>query len=476
MSSVLELLAACCLLPAACCLLPAACCCCCHGCCWHFLQYLAGVIAKLPVDFPDSVSATFNWLASAWSIAFGSHASLDCLLTPTHGVRTSAQAGYKGLITLLLPVLFLVVTVVLQGVWWLAWPLYTKAAVQAVKCVITHPFITRRGMASWFGDGVFLAQPRARQEVWFMHMQARLRRHPSLWEYLCMRWTVTVLVVYFFFFPSIARVAVGMFACQAVCGERYWVLDMAQSCPMDHPNSEHGRWAFGIGVPAIVFIVAMPLLIVAVLWAAAHRQLLQEEWFMQKFGFMYSDYEVHQEREAPLRALISRDVSTFASWCRHRMALVWDAVIHVQTVALMFISVYGMMIHEYYQVLILTVVFGFYLILVVWLRPFRVHANQRLQAASTAVLFGTSLCMLTFIEPDGLDAQQQQGYDKGKNAMGVVVLVVNALFVVIAVALLVASAVHLAKRTLRSEDAEQQGVDGRGDAGDTGNEGGEGAA
>uniref|UniRef100_A0A383WGN2 Uncharacterized protein n=1 Tax=Tetradesmus obliquus TaxID=3088 RepID=A0A383WGN2_TETOB len=78
----------------------------------------------------------------------------------------------------------------------------------------------------------------------------------------------------------------------------------------------------------------------------------------------------------------------------------------------MFISVYGLMIHEYYQVLILTVVFGIYLISVVWLRPFRVHANQQLQAASTAVLFSTSLCMLTFIEPQGLDAEQQQGYEK----------------------------------------------------------------
>uniref|UniRef100_A0A383W129 TRP C-terminal domain-containing protein n=1 Tax=Tetradesmus obliquus TaxID=3088 RepID=A0A383W129_TETOB len=123
----------------------------------------------------------------------------------------------------------------------------------------------------------------------------------------------------------------------------------------------------------------------------------------------------------------------------------------------MFVSVYGMKMHEYYQVLILTVVFGAYLLLVVLLRPFRVHANQRLQAASTALLLITSLCMLTFIKPDGLDEQQQRGYEGRKTAMGVVVRAVNALFVAVGLALLVASAVQLARRTLRNEQAEHQG-------------------
>ncbi|WIA42623.1 hypothetical protein OEZ86_008596 [Tetradesmus obliquus] len=87
----------------------------------------------------------------------------------------------------------------------------------------------------------------------------------------------------------------------------------------------------------------------------------------------------------------------------------------------------------------------------------RVHANQRLQAASTALLLIKSLCMLTFIKPDGLDEQQQRGYEGRKTAMGVVVLAVNALFVAVGLALLVASAVQLARRTLRNEQAEQQG-------------------
>ncbi|WIA22184.1 hypothetical protein OEZ85_004518 [Tetradesmus obliquus] len=194
-------------------------------------------------------------------------------------------------------------------------------------------------------------------------------------------------------------------------------------------------------------------------WLAAHKQMLQQPRFMERFGFLYSDYEVHLKQQAAADgARMFRDVRAFASWCRHRTTLVWDAVIHLQTVALMFISVYGMMMHEYYQVLILTVVFGIYLILVVWLRPFRVHANQQLQAASTAVLFSTSLCMLTFIKPDGLDAQQQKGYEKVKDAMGVVVLAVNALFVAIGLVLLVTSAIKLAKKTLSKEqEAEQQG-------------------
>uniref|UniRef100_A0A383WE46 Uncharacterized protein n=1 Tax=Tetradesmus obliquus TaxID=3088 RepID=A0A383WE46_TETOB len=52
-----------------------------------YAQYFAGVIAKLPLEFPTSVSATFGWLGAAWSNAFGSHSSLDCLLTPAHAAH-----------------------------------------------------------------------------------------------------------------------------------------------------------------------------------------------------------------------------------------------------------------------------------------------------------------------------------------------------------------------------------------------------
>jgi hypothetical protein len=285
--------------------------------------------------------------------------------------------------------------------------------------------------------------------MWFMQMKARQRQHVSLREYLSMRSTVTVLVVCFLFFPSIARVGVGMFACQPECQGSYWVLDMAKSCPGYDADSAHGRWAFGVAVPAVLFIVVMPLLLVAVLWTAAHRQLLKEHWFIQKFGFMYSDYEVHIGQQDVLHdAQNASSLRAFASWCRHRAILVWDAVIHGQTVALMCISVYGMMIHEYYQVLILTIVFGSCLILVVWVRPFKVHVNQQLQAASTAMLFGTSLCMLTFVQPAGLDKKQLDSYIAVKDAMGWLVLVFNALFVAVGVVLLVVSAVQLVRRML----------------------------
>jgi hypothetical protein len=69
------------------------------------------------------------------------------------------------------------------------------------------------------------------------------------------------------------------------------------------------------------------------------------------------------------------------------------------------------------------------------------------------MLFSTSLCMLTFIKPDGLDTQQKDGYDAAKKAMGWVVLTVNLLFVVVGVALLVTSVVQLVRKILRNQDA-----------------------
>jgi hypothetical protein len=53
------------------------------------LQYMAGVIVKLPISFPESVSTVFGKLGAAWSNVFGSHASLDCLLTPPDTPRKS---------------------------------------------------------------------------------------------------------------------------------------------------------------------------------------------------------------------------------------------------------------------------------------------------------------------------------------------------------------------------------------------------
>jgi hypothetical protein len=418
------------------------------------LQYLAGVIAKLQLDFPGSISTTFGGLGAVWSNAFGSHTSLHCFFTTAdaqHGTGWASQAGLKGVITLLMPAVLLAVTVMLQVVWLLLWPSYTTAVMHAVRCIINHPCIKREVVGKWLGSSAFLAQPRARQELWFMRMKARLRRHPSLWEYLCMRFAVTVLVVCFFFFPSIARVGVGMFACHTVCGASYWVLDMTQICSLRSRGSV--PLAFVADVPAVLFSVALPLLIVTVLWTAAHRRLLQKDWFLQNFGFLYSDYEVHLDPQvSPGVALMSRNWRALAHWCRQGTSLVWDAVIHLQTMILMFVSVYGMMLHEYYQVLILTAVFGIYLLSVFWVRPFRVHPNQQLQAASSAVLFGTSLCMMVFVEPAGLDLQQQEGYKTAKEATGYVVLAVNLLFVACGVALLLASVVHLARRVLCSED------------------------
>jgi hypothetical protein len=132
------------------------------------LQYLAGVIAKLPVQFPPSVSTTFGALGAAWSNAFGCHACLDCLLTPPSGERTAEQAGVKGLITLLIPLLLLVVTVLLQMVWWFAWLYYIKAVMRVLRCVTRQPWMDRAVMKKWFGSGAFLAQPRSRQETGFI--------------------------------------------------------------------------------------------------------------------------------------------------------------------------------------------------------------------------------------------------------------------------------------------------------------------
>lgn len=113
----------------------------------------------------------------------------------------------------------------------------------------------------------------------------------------------TAIVLVFFFLPSLLRTAYGMFACVYLDSPpstalqtrqtffrfdavgRYWLLDTDQHCF----ERLHRGWALGLGIPLLLLLCgAGPLGIIGFLWL--RRNNLQETYYLQHFGFLYSSY------------------------------------------------------------------------------------------------------------------------------------------------------------------------------------------
>jgi hypothetical protein len=152
---------------------------------------------------------------------------------------------------------------------------------------------------------------------------------------------------------------------------------------------------------------------------------------------MYSDYKTdHVGRQQQVAdetgrypGPAMRYLLTLQQWVQHHLILVWDAVIHIQTILLVCVSVIGMLLHEYYQTLILAAVFGMYLMLIAWLRPFRNPHVQRLQCLSSATLFVSCLLVLFLIPPDYMDTRQSNFYRGLQPDIGQLLIAINVTFV-----------------------------------------------
>jgi hypothetical protein len=218
----------------------------------------------------------------------------------------------------------------------------------------------------------------------------------------------------------------------------------------------------GLGVPALLFCVVVPLFMVVFLSHAARINRLDEEYFREYYGFLYSDYRFTKD-VGSMSAAEGRLAKLFII-LNHRVNLVWGAVIHCQTMLLVVASVLGRIWHEFYQVLVVSGLLVAFLVLIVLLRPFRRNTTQWLQQMSTAVLCATCLSIMAFVKPDGMDARQIDGSNKASKAVAIWVLVINISFLIITVLLLFYCAIRqLFKKT--ADDASSRGaLGGRGAA------------
>eukprot|EP00775_Hariotina_reticulata_P004673 gene4673-4927_t len=324
-----------------------------------FVQYLA-ILGSARVSWPHTMNFVFVAVSYLLSSCTSQVISLDCIF-PRH---LSMPAGIaRGLVYLLLP---LVVAMAVTVVFILAW--CRRALYQA------------------------------------LHKRACMKLGP----WLAVRLPVILLVVFYFFYPSLVHTAWSAFACfpidvapsgpyaaYAVANATggYWVGSMDTVCWAGY----HKVWALAVCLPfVLLFCVVVP----AAIYLTLHlynTNAFSSSSFQQNFGFLFRNFK-------PKR-------------------FYWEAVVAVQTVVLVCIYVFGHVVGVYYQMVMFTVVFVCSLVIHLLFKPFAFDQLQHIQLMSSGCLCFTSFVALTMFEVNG-----QEGSAHYREVAGALVLALNAAF------------------------------------------------
>jgi hypothetical protein len=349
-----------------------------------YFQYVL-LLGSSTVDWPRSISAVFSGLGWVLSSCTGQVMSLDCILAGLGGLHVPL-AMKRQLVYLFTPFAMMLA---LAFVYSFAWSV--SAVVHYAKR--RYSLCSLAAFNAWMGA----------------------------------RMPIIVLVVLFFYFPSLVRVSWSLFACFPVDqpGEGpypqyqvkpgvFFTLDMSQQCW----QGWHKTWALALGIPLVtIFCLGMPAGVGLLLWHNRHRTHLPD--FRQHCGFLYR---------------------TFRPGC-----FCYEAVVAFTTVCLAAISVFSTVIGPYYECVLFTVVFAAALVLQIWLRPFAFDRLHYMQLAASGCLLVTSFVTLTFFNMDR-DRDTSATY---KEVMGGIILGINGVFVLYCIVCIVLLAHGMVRRLLQ---------------------------
>jgi hypothetical protein len=240
--------------------------------------------------------------------------------------------------------------------------------------------------------------------------QGDVVRHTSQ---LVRKLPVTVMVLGYYSYPTLARVAFSFFACldidkplsalsdvpvgaTAPLSHRwgYWVSSIDQKCFAGY----HLGWSLGLGVPfVLLWCVLVPVAMGVGLYLSKGR--VNDASFREHFGFLYRTYKPE------------------CMW--------WEAVWVARTVVLTLISVFAFPMQRYFSVLSLLLVFWASAALQLYFRPYAHDTLHHMHLVSTACLAATTLGALAMF---AYDIQESTAYAL-RIAITVLVFVINLAFV-----------------------------------------------
>jgi hypothetical protein len=222
------------------------------------------------------------------------------------------------------------------------------------------------------------------------------------------------IVVTFFFLPSITRTVFSLYACISIdqpADEPYspraqgwfWIHDTDQPCLAGW----HRTLALVLGIPVSIFICLVPIGILALMLHPRSR--LDDPQFVRHYYFLIQDYKP-----------------------KYRY---WEAVVSVQTISLVAVSVFCFTLGPYYQALTLNVLLAAFALLLVLVQPLAHKQAMAVALASLLCLFLTSYTALTFAQHGILGVSAGSNQQKTAELlaipmyMGAVVVVINFVYI-----------------------------------------------
>jgi len=214
-----------------------------------------------------------------------------------------------------------------------------------------------------------------------------------------------VMSVVFMFLPTWVNTVLSLFTCvpldspveppyQAAAVGAYWLEDMGSLCYSGY----HKRWALGLGIPlTLLFCVALPSGVFLFMWYSRKQGKLGNRHFQKHYGFMYRLW-----REE-------------VCW--------WEAVVLLQTVALVMVATFGFAMGAYYQCLVSATVLAAIGLLLLGVKPFKCPAANHVAVLSICVLFFTAQVALSFLPYNNINPGPVYG-----NIMGVLIMLANLAF------------------------------------------------
>jgi len=218
-----------------------------------------------------------------------------------------------------------------------------------------------------------------------------------------------VMCIVFMFLPTWVHTALSLFTCvpldnpvqppfQAEAVGRWWVEDLSELCYSR--SGYHRGWALGLGIPlTLLFCVALPAGVAVFMWYARKNGRLHNPQFKRHYGWICRQW---------------RD-----EWCW------WEAVVLLQTCALVMVSTFGFALGPFYQGILSATVLAFMGMLLLAVKPYKCPAAGRVAVISVWVLFVTAQVALTFIPFNSISTPSAYG-----NTMGIFLMLANLAFLV----------------------------------------------
>jgi hypothetical protein len=235
----------------------------------------------------------------------------------------------------------------------------------------------------------------------------------------------TALIGVFLFYSVLVGTTLSAFACIEAAGKLFWVRDLDLQCW----HGEHIRASLALGVVgSLVLVVLVPAGTVALLLWGNTAGKLQESGFKRRCGFLCQLYRPQ---------------------CCY-----WEGVVCLQTCALVSVDLFARRRGTFYQLILMALVLLANSGLANTLRPFRSKHQMGLYVTGTTCLLLTCLGVLTLLK--GYTLEKDGGISEAeRDAVAVLLLVMNLAFVALCVVLMARAAVEASKAVLGSDTMRQ---------------------